>query len=145
MDQQHKLWDNIMDFFGLKDGLTNLTENDEIGEEQPSQSKQDQSKIVSINRSNRQKKFKVIFHNPSSFDEVEEIVDDLKNNKAVIINLEDKDHNMARRFIDFVSGAVYGLNGNIQKIGSGVFIFTPNNIKIDGEELKNDIREEFLN
>ena len=144
MEEQQNYWDKIMDFFGLKDGLTNFNDNEKIEDEQP-QTDQPQSKIVSINRNNRKKNYKVIFHSPGSFDEVENIVDDLKNNKAVILNLESKDHNIARRFIDFVSGAVYGLNGNIQKIGSGVFIFTPKNIKIDGEKIKNDLKEEFLN
>jgi cell division inhibitor SepF len=138
MEEEQNYWDKIMDFFGLKDGLTNIANNDIMEQEKS------QSKIISINRNNKKNKFKVIFHNPSSFAEVEKIVDDLKNSKAVILNLEDKDQKQARRFIDFVSGAVYGLNGNIQKIGSGVFIFTPSNIKIDGEKIKNDLKEEFL-
>jgi FtsZ-interacting cell division protein YlmF len=70
-----------MDFFGLKDGLTNIANNDIMEQEKS------QSKIISINRNNKKNKFKVIFHNPSSFAEVEKIVDDLKNSKAVILNL----------------------------------------------------------
>lgn len=126
-------WDKILDFFGLHEEDSNPPENIKRTEEN--------DKVVSINCN---QEYKVLLHNPESFEEAKDIVEELKDRKAVIINLEDNERQLARRILDFMSGAIYGLNGNTQKIGRGVFIFTPSNIKIDGEDLKADIRSELL-
>ncbi len=134
-----KYWDNIIDFFGL---------SEEPGDKEKNHFKaksgyevDQKEKVVSINR---KREFKLIFHHPDSYDEVKNIVDDLKDRNAIILNLENTDVDIARRFIDFISGAVYGLNGNVQKIGSGVFVFTPSNIEVDGKKIEDIIKNDFI-
>ncbi len=58
---------------------------------------------------------KVIIHQPSKFDETATIVDNLKNRKPVVINLETLILILARKIFDFCSGALYALDGQIQK------------------------------
>ena len=73
---------------------------------------------------------------PKSFDESLEISKNLIDRKTVVLNLELLDHEQSQRIVDFLAGATYALNGHQQKIGEGVFIFTPNNVNISAEQEK---------
>ncbi len=76
---------------------------------------------------------KVVLLEPETFDECQMIADNLKNNRTVIINLENLDYNLARRVIDFVGGTAYALGGALQKVGSGIVIAVPSNVDISGD------------
>jgi len=93
------------------------------------------NKVVNIH-SNAQ--MKVVIHHPTEFDETASIVDNLKNRKPVIINLENLDADLARKIFDFCSGALYALDGQIQKVSKGIFILAPSNVDISG-----NIKEEY--
>jgi len=87
-------------------------------------------------------KNKMMVFKPSSFEDVEEIADELKSKRAAIVNLEGIDKENAKRIIDFLSGCVYALDGTVKKVGSGTFVFTPNNIDISGIDIDNIVKEE---
>lgn len=76
---------------------------------------------------------------PLSYDESAKVADDLINNKAVVLNFEQLDNDVKGRIFDFVSGAVYALNGKMQKVNKDIFIIAPEKVEVDGvkEELKN--------
>ena len=82
---------------------------------------------------------KVIISQPNSFEQSEEICEHLKEKKSIIVNLEYVNKDVARRIIDFISGAVYALDGNIQKISNSIFLVAPYNYEITNEILKDDI------
>lgn len=74
----------------------------------------------------------MIISEPKSFDEAATIVESLRAIKSVIINLINMiDKDQAQRLVDFVAGATYAIDGHQQKIGDGIFIFTPRNILIN--------------
>ncbi len=73
---------------------------------------------------------KLVVTEPSSFDECPKLVDNLKARKPVIINLVNLDPGIARKIFDFLSGATYALNGNVQKIADYIFVFAPENVDI---------------
>ena len=73
---------------------------------------------------------KLILIEPKGFEECPKLVDSLKAHKPVIINLEKLETESARKIFDFLSGATYALNGNVQKIANNIFIFTPENIAV---------------
>jgi cell division inhibitor SepF len=75
---------------------------------------------------------KVVLSEPKDFDGVQEIADHLKNRRAVVINLQRVDRSEAKRIVDFLSGTVYAIGGNIQKLGQQTFLFAPDNIDISG-------------
>lgn len=83
---------------------------------------------------------KVIISQPNSFEQSEEICEHLKEKKSIIVNLEYVNKDAARRIIDFISGAVYALDGNIQKISNSIFLVAPYNYEITNEVLKEDIK-----
>ena len=79
--------------------------------------------------------FKLVVIEPQSFDECSRLVDNLRSRKPVIVNLEKLDTDTARKIFDFLGGATYALNGNVQKVANNIFIFAPENVAIfaDGE------------
>lgn len=86
-----------------------------------------QAKSYSMNGSGP---FKMLVIEPKSFDECTKLVDNLKSRKPVIINLEKVETDLARKMFDFMSGATYALNGNVQRVTSNIFIFAPSNVDI---------------
>lgn len=70
---------------------------------------------------------------PTSMDDARDICDMLLSGRAVVINLEGVQVDLAQRIIDFSSGACYSIDGNLQKISSYIFIITPSNIELTGE------------
>lgn len=99
--------------------------------------KSQQNKVVNIH-SNSQ--FKVVIMQPETFDDARDICDHLKNKKPVIVNLETISKETAQRVIDFLSGSVYALDGDIQKVSAGIFLVAPNNVDVMGAAFKDDIK-----
>jgi cell division inhibitor SepF len=75
----------------------------------------------------------VIVIEPRAFEEALDVVTHLKARKAAILNLHHLDTNQSQRVVDFLSGATHAIEGHQQRIGDGVFIFTPNNVSIASE------------
>lgn len=82
------------------------------------------------------KGYEVIVCEPSSYNQSVNIVKYLKDRKTVILNLHLLDKDQALRIVDFLCGATHALNGNQQKIGETVFIFTPQNVNLSAESQK---------
>lgn len=76
--------------------------------------------------------FKLVLIEPKTFEECPKLVDSLKGRRPVIINLEKLETEVARKIFDFLSGATYALNGNVQKVANNIFIFAPENVDIAG-------------
>lgn len=74
--------------------------------------------------------FKLVLIEPKSFEECPKLVDSLKGRRPVIINLEKLETEVARKIFDFMSGATYAVNGNVQKVANNIFIFAPENVDI---------------
>ncbi len=77
---------------------------------------------------------------PHSYEDAREIADRLKSKRAVVINLESLDHEEAKKVLDFVSGVVYALEGDIQKVSGGIFLIAPYNVTIAGD-VKDELRK----
>lgn len=70
---------------------------------------------------------------PNSLEDGREISDTLVSGRAVLLNLEDVDGDMAQRIIDFTSGACYSMGGNLQKVSTFIFVVTPSSVDIEGD------------
>ncbi|MCR5397748.1 MAG: cell division protein SepF [Lachnospiraceae bacterium] len=70
---------------------------------------------------------------PSSFEDAREIAETLLADRTVILNMEGLDLGLAQRIIDFISGACYAIDGNLQKVSNYIFIVTPSNVDISGD------------
>lgn len=81
---------------------------------------------------------KMVLLEPRAYSESQQIVDHLKNRNAVIVNLKRVTADQAKRIVDFLSGTVYAIGGDLQKIGNGIFLCTPNNINVHGKITEED-------
>lgn len=86
---------------------------------------------------------KVVILQPNSFEQSQEICEHLKEKKSIIVNLEFVDKDVARRIIDFVSGAVYGLDGNISKVSNSIFLIAPYNYEITNEVAREELKNKL--
>lgn len=79
-----------------------------------------------------QKSSKVVLIEPRAYAEAQEIADHLKNRRAVVVNLQRIQHDQAKRIVDFLSGTVYAIGGDIQQVGTKIFLCTPDNVDVTG-------------
>ena len=86
-------------------------------------------KVVSSKRGNAQE---IVRFHPSTFQDSRKAASDLVASKAVIVNLEDLDKDSARRMVDFLSGVVFAMDGDVQKIAQSAYVFCPPNVFITG-------------
>ena len=75
----------------------------------------------------------MILLEPRAYSESQQIADYLKNRSAVVVNLKRVTPTQAKRIVDVLNGAVYAIGGDIQKLGGGIFLCTPNNVNIQGK------------
>lgn len=95
-------------------------------------------RVVNINSGTQ---LQVVLVKPDRFDQVSEIADSLRDKKAVVLNLETTNKDVARRLVDFLSGCAYALDGKIKKIAVSTYLVTPYNVGVVGdlaEELENN-------
>ena len=75
---------------------------------------------------------KVIIREPKQYSDAQNIADCLKESLPVFINLQRLDKGEGRRVIDFLSGTIYAIDGDIQRVGNDLFLCTPNSVETDG-------------
>lgn len=91
------------------------------------------NKIVPIRKTSMG--LEVCIMKPISFEDSQDICDTLLNGRAAVVNLEGFDPADAQRIMDFISGAVYAINGKLHQISKYIFIFSPDTIDISGDYL----------
>ncbi len=131
-----KLVDKFLSFMGFEEEneVEERSDGDKIQQESTWLAKREKEKekatVLSIHS---QRQVRVVVVEPRSFDDVKSVADNLKNRRPVVINLESAESELARRVVDFVSGAAYALGGGFQKVGSGIFLVVPSNMDITGD------------
>lgn len=75
----------------------------------------------------------VVLFRPIGFSDAVKAANDLRERKAVIVNLENLDKTIARRVVDFLSGCSYALDGSVKKIAAGTYLFCPHNMDVAGD------------
>lgn len=145
-----KLFDN---FFGGNDGPeeydndvdTEVDYENEYDTEEPEVGTfasvfKRQPKVVEMPRPQQ---IKMKISKPTNFDQVEEIIYELKNKNSVVINLEYVSKDIARRIMDAVSGAAMALDGHVEKVSNSIFVVAPFNYDIVNEFTKEKIESKF--
>jgi cell division inhibitor SepF len=79
-----------------------------------------------------------VFH-PRRYDEVTEMADALRARHLVMVNLIGADRAMSQRVVDFLSGVVYTLDGKMQRISEGIYLFVPANVQINAKDDLDDV------
>lgn len=137
-----KFINKLLDYIGIEEAEF---DDDELQDDFYEQSAEEQGKVLSINSKSKKNpsannvvnlptaaQMKVIVYHPVSYEDTQNIIDNLKSRKPVIVNMEELEIECAQRILDFMAGAVYALNGTIYKISRGIFVVAPNNYDIIG-------------
>jgi len=141
-----KIMNKLLNFIGLEENILDEQSGrplDDISSRhhddlmEPSfVTKSKKGKVVNLHQSSY---VKVVVYQPLSYDDTQNIIDNLKSRKPIIVNLESLEQDLAQRVLDFMSGAVYALDGTIQKVHRSIFVLVPSNVDIIGnipEDLK---------
>lgn len=76
---------------------------------------------------------KMMLLEPRAYSESQQIADYLKGRTAVVVNLKRVTPDQAKRIVDFLYGTIYAIGGDLQKLGGGIFLCTPNNVNVEGK------------
>ncbi|WP_138414983.1 cell division protein SepF [Aquibacillus sediminis] len=138
------LKNKLKTFFTLEDDFEYVEEDDQpeqtTSKQEPSaQSRQNVVSLTAMQTASS----KVVLCEPKNFNESQEIADHIVNRRAVVINLQRVDRPQAKRIVDFLSGTVYAVSGDMQKLGSQTFLCTPDNVNVSGT-ISDLIEEEDL-
>ena len=108
---------------------------EEYSEPKPKHAKKEHKAYTAQNTTAAPEKarMRLMLITPTEFDEAAEIADNLKERRAVLMNVEKTDSETARRLIDFLSGVVYALGGKIMRISAQAYVLTPTNVDLVGE------------
>lgn len=149
------IFDRILDAVGLEKEEYELEEDEMVMDEEDEiyfedeldEQEEDtravrrrQAKITPLPTSTS--KLKMLVFQPSSYEEAECIIDNLKARKPVIMNLDELELELGQRILDFVGGAVYSLNGDIKKVARSIFVVAPSNVDV-AQNIETGAREGF--
>lgn len=100
-------------------------------------------------KTNSKSSGKMILLEPRAYSESQQIADHLKKRNTVVVNMKRVTPDQAKRIVDFLSGTVYALGGDLQKIGAGIFLCTPKNVDVEGaiteeEDKKKNKNDDYL-
>ena len=98
------------------------------------------SKVVSMPQPQQ---VRMVITQPTCFEQSEEICNYLKERKSIIVNLEYVNKDVARRIVDFISGAVHALDGHIQKVSNAIFLVAPVNYEIASDLAREEIKSKL--
>lgn len=76
---------------------------------------------------------KMMLLEPRAYSESQQIADYLKDRNSVVVNLKRVTPDQAKRIVDFLYGTIYAIGGDLQKLGGGIFLCTPNNVNVEGK------------
>ncbi|HLN47708.1 MAG TPA: cell division protein SepF [Magnetospirillaceae bacterium] len=119
------VWTSIVNSIGFRD--SDEFEDDLFDEE-------GKPKVVPINDARGARRIGVSVFHPRQYEEVTDIADNLRARLLVVVNLVGADRALSQRVIDFLSGVVYTLDGKMQRLSEGIFLFVPSNVQVNSKE-----------
>lgn len=89
--------------------------------------------MTAIENINTSVQMGVCMFTPNSLEDAAEVVLQIKDRNIVVVNLENVEYEVSQRISDFLCGASYALEGNIQLISDKIMIIAPVNVEMTGE------------
>ena len=141
-------WDKIKQAIGIPDDEDDYVPNDEIVEENkvvavaPSKKEAYRSATKSAATYSKGQVNMVIIRS-NDYSDARTVADHILANRAVLLNLENCNKEMAQRILDFLSGVVYSQGGDLQRVAHSTYAVTPRNVGLQGELAEEYHSEEF--
>ncbi|MGD9567131.1 MAG: cell division protein SepF [Sedimentibacter sp.] len=130
------MMDKVKDFIGITDFEEEYEEEEAAVDNKSESSKTE--RMETFTRKNNVIKvhsntdMKVFICEPTKYEDCTKAVDEIKNRKVVVLNIEGMELEDQKQVFEFIKGAVYALEASIQKISNGIFVLAPSNVQIDG-------------
>ena len=128
----------FLNFIGLEESEEEESYQDELQPEQPKKeprSRRRENQLVGGGDAQPMPQslaaMKMIVYHPVCYDDAQNIVDNLKNRRPVIVNMDELEGSCAQRVLDFLLGAIYAQNGTINKISRGIFLVAPHDVDVE--------------
>ena len=120
-------------FFKKKEKDFDYDLEDAIVNETKAVAKPAPAKITPITRRRSGAGMEVCVIKPTTFEDSREVTETLLAGRAVVLNFEGLDVDLAQRIIDFTCGTCVAIDGNLRKISNYIFIVTPKTVDISGD------------
>ncbi|HHT64158.1 MAG: cell division protein SepF [Bacillota bacterium] len=130
-----KIFNKFLDAIGLEVNEEEIVENDSSWPESDRVKRQKKGNLVSLPT---QRPVTMMLVKANSFDEVENIAQNIKERRSVIVNFDETEKETAQRMIDFLSGTVFALEGTVQKVSQNTFLFATSNLDVIGQIIEDD-------
>ena len=152
-------WDNVTNFFFKNEDDDSVTEEDTIQLEEPIkgssrtdasfekrneqrpavEKKVKKSNLIAVpSRKSPSDNLEIVLFKASSYDDMQDIARHIKERKVAVVNFEEMDKDVAQRMVDFLSGAVFALDGVPRKVSGGTFIFSCSQVDLTGKIMEHD-------
>ena len=131
-DDEYDDYDDELDGYEEEESPRRSRSSSEASEPAPAPAAKSGSfsgQVLNIN-SGRQE---VVLFRPTNFNDSSKAADDLRDKKAIIVNMENVDAALARRVVDFLSGCAYALDGKVNKIAQSTYLFVPHSMEVVGD------------
>ncbi|MDD4439222.1 MAG: cell division protein SepF [Tissierellia bacterium] len=129
------MMEKVKDFIGITD-LEEDYEEEEIVSEGTERNRNERmetyTKRNNVIKVHSNTDMKVFICEPEKYEDCTKAVDEIKNRKVVVLNIEGMELEDQKQVFEFIKGAVYALEASIQKVSNGIFVLAPNNVQIDG-------------
>ena len=129
------MMEKVKDFIGITDLEEDYEEEDLVSE--GTERNRNERMGTNTKRNNVIKvhsntDMKVFICEPEKYEDCTKAVDEIKNRKVVVLNIEGMELEDQKQVFEFIKGAIYALEASIQKVSNGIFVLAPNNVQIDG-------------
>jgi cell division inhibitor SepF len=91
-----------------------------------------------------QRTMEIVVLEPGAYDEAQSAADYLKTHRPIVVNLRSAQKDLGRRVVDFLSGVTYALDGHMQRVGDEIFLFTPRQVFITAEQVREESKSGML-
>ncbi|KRO00234.1 cell division protein SepF [Companilactobacillus kimchiensis] len=128
-------FEKLGSFFGINDDDEPNEKKVMTNTEQPKSDYSNNEKVVSMSTASEARtkaNSKIAIYQPRVYSDAKVIAKQLLNNKAVIVNFNNVNDEQSKRIVDFLTGTIFALNGEIKRVGEKIFLCTPPKFEIDG-------------
>lgn len=124
----------LSSFFSADDDFDRFDEEQDeetYPERKPVETK-NESSVMELHNNKRPVEKKIMLFEPRIFSDVKAIATRLLAGQAAVVNFQRIDDEQAHRVVDFLSGVVFAVDGEIQRIGEQIFLCTPHDFEVEG-------------
>jgi len=141
-----KFVDRVLNLIGFEEEEEEIAVHEATPQGVNEERQRRRTPLVSLPGTGLQRGMHMVVVDPLSFDEVRAIADQVKGRRPVILNLEGMEKETAQKILNFLSGAVYALDGRLERVGTGIFLVAPANVEVERDEppKAEDVRSNFF-